>query len=73
MIYTLPLRLTILHLAQRFRIDGETFISTFLLANDHSSQNSQEFDYILSFNFRPDYTLFFAWIMGQSGEEVLLR
>jgi hypothetical protein len=58
MIYTLPLRLTILHLAQRFRIDGETFISTFLLANDHSSQNSQEFDYILSFNFRPDYTLF---------------
>ena len=27
MIKTLPLRLTILHLAQRFRIDGETFIS----------------------------------------------
>ncbi len=33
MIYTLPLRRTILHLAQRFRIDGETFMSTFLLAN----------------------------------------
>jgi hypothetical protein len=30
---TLPLRLTILHLAQRFRIDGETFMITILLAN----------------------------------------
>jgi hypothetical protein len=35
MMNTLPLRLTILHLAQRFRIDGETFIRTFLLANDY--------------------------------------
>jgi len=25
---TLPLRLTILHLAQRFRIDGDTFMKT---------------------------------------------
>jgi predicted metal-binding membrane protein len=32
---TLPLRLMILHLAQRFRIDGETFITTFLLANGY--------------------------------------
>ena len=30
MINTLPLRLTILHLAQRFRIDGETFITILL-------------------------------------------
>jgi len=37
MIYTLPLRLTILHLAQRFRIDGETFISIYLLAYNRSS------------------------------------
>jgi hypothetical protein len=36
MTYTLPLRLTILHLAQRFRIDGETFMSTYLLAYNHS-------------------------------------
>jgi hypothetical protein len=35
MTYTLPLRLTILHLAQRFRIDGETFITKNLLANDY--------------------------------------
>jgi hypothetical protein len=26
MMYTLPLRRTTLHLAQRFRIDGDTFI-----------------------------------------------
>ncbi len=59
MIYTLPLRLTILHLAQRFRIDGETFISTLLLAN--YLPTSQEFNYILSFNFRPDYTQFLSY------------
>jgi hypothetical protein len=35
MINTLPLRLTILHLAQRFRTDGDTFIGTILLANDY--------------------------------------
>ena len=35
MINTLPLRLTTLHLAQRFRTDGETFMLN-LLANDHS-------------------------------------
>jgi hypothetical protein len=34
---TLPLRLTILHLAQRFRIDGATFI-LFLLARYSSKQ-----------------------------------
>ena len=34
MINTLPLRLTILHLAQRFRTDGETFM-TKLLTNFH--------------------------------------
>ena len=31
---TLPLRLTILHLAQRFRTDGETFM-TKLLTNSY--------------------------------------
>jgi len=30
MINTLPLRLTILHLAQRFRTDGETFMKNSL-------------------------------------------
>jgi hypothetical protein len=33
MIYNLPLRLTTLHLAQRFRMDGETFMISNLLAN----------------------------------------
>jgi len=64
MIYTLPLRLTILHLAQRFRIDGETFMSTFLLANNLPI--SQEYNYILSFSFRPDFN-HIHWIIGQSG------
>jgi hypothetical protein len=43
---TMPLRLTILHLAQRFRIDGETFM-TILLTNFHSLY-SQVFDYTRS-------------------------
>jgi hypothetical protein len=30
MMNTLPLRLTILHLAQRFRTDGETFMTKLL-------------------------------------------
>ncbi len=34
MTYSLPLRLTILHLAQRLRMDGETLISAFLLTTD---------------------------------------
>ena len=52
----MPLRLTILHLAQRFRIDGETFITT-LLTNFHSLY-SQVFDYTRSSLLRPDYTKF---------------
>ena len=56
MINTLPLRRTILHLAQRFRIDGETFMSSNLLANYWLSINSQELNYIRSSFFRPDYT-----------------
>ncbi len=70
---TLPLRLTILHLAQRFRIDGETFISKFSLHTGCFSINSQEYNYILSFFFRPDYAQHRDGFMGQSGEEVLLR
>jgi hypothetical protein len=51
---TMPLRRTIRHLAQRFRIDGETFITT-LLTNFHS-QCSQGFDYTRSSYIRLDYT-----------------
>ena len=53
MINTLPLRLTILHLAQRFRIDGETFIRTILLTT-FPFTTSQVFDYTRSSFFRLD-------------------
>src|SRR5688500_11027287 len=46
MTYTMPLRRTIRHFAQRFRIDGETFITT-LLTHFHSLY-SQVFDYTRS-------------------------
>ncbi len=48
--YTLPLRRTILHLAQRFRTDGETFMSQ-LLTTFHLL-DSQVFDYTRSSFFR---------------------
>lgn len=73
MIKTLPLRLIILHLAQRFRIDGETFISKSPCKPAVVHINSQEFNYILSFIIRLDYTKYRDEITGQSGEEVLLR
>ena len=70
MMNTLPLRLTIRHLAQRFRTDGETFM-TKLLTTLHVL-HSQGFDYTRSSFIRladsnPDQ------IRGQSGLEVLLR
>jgi len=61
---TMPLRLTILHLAQRFRIDGETFMTTLL--TNFLSLYSQVFDYTRSSLLRPDYTKF-HWITEQSG------
>jgi len=74
MIYTLPLRLTILHLAQRFRIDGETFISN-LLAYNHSRLQKQVAKGLIIY-FHSSFvqiTRTFAWIIGQSGLEDLLR
>lgn len=50
MMNTLPLRLTILHLAQRFRTDGETFM-TKLLTTFHLL-HSQVFDYTRASFFR---------------------
>jgi hypothetical protein len=54
MMNILPLRRTTLHLAQRFRIDGETFIS------DHTPYSfipsNQGFNYTRSSFFRLDYT-----------------
>jgi hypothetical protein len=48
---TLPLRLTILHLAQRFRIDGDTFMKT-----PYNLLHSQVFDYTQTYYIRLDYT-----------------
>jgi hypothetical protein len=62
------LRRTILHLAQRFRTDGETFM-TKLLTNFHSL-HSQVFDYTRSLLIRLAES---DRIRGQSGVEVLLR
>src|SRR6266508_2874797 len=55
----MPLRRTILHLAQRLRIDGETFM-TILLINFHSL-DSQVFNYTRSLLLRLDYTKFRTW------------
>lgn len=55
MMNTLPLRLTILHLAQRFRTDGETFMkkTPYKLP---ITLDSQVFNYTRSSMFRLDYT-----------------
>src|SRR5574342_289819 len=50
----MPLRLTILHLAQRFRTDGETFM--IMLLTNFRSLHSQVFDYTRSSLLRLDYT-----------------
>ena len=49
----LPLRRTTLHLAQRFRIDGDTFITEILLTITTCTQG---LNYTLSSFFRPAYT-----------------
>ena len=48
---TLPLRRMTLHLAQRFRTDGDTFMNEILLT--HSSTCSQGLDYTRSLINRP--------------------
>jgi hypothetical protein len=40
-----PLRLTTLHFAQRLRMDGETFMITFLLTLTLAVKYSQSIDY----------------------------
>jgi hypothetical protein len=71
MIYSIPLRLTTLHLAQRFLIDGDTFIISLLL-NPTTWLYCQSLNYTCLSNFRPEQ-IFKLWIKGLSGLEVLLR
>lgn len=72
MMNNLPLRRTTLHLAQRFRMEGETFMNSNLLtiAKD-DNQVSQSFYYIYSFCFR--LVARPRWPKGQSGREDRLR
>lgn len=51
--YNLPLRRTTLHLAQRFRMDGETFIRSNLLTLSMAIWCSQRFYYTRSVFIRP--------------------
>lgn len=48
MIYNLPLRLTILHFAQRLRMDGPTFMIAFSLHRD-----TQRLNYTCTIPIRP--------------------
>lgn len=65
MMNNLRLRFTTLHLAQRLRIDGETFIIALLL-NQHTWPSSQKVDYTFFYFFRPDF-ICSARIKGLSG------
>ena len=49
MTYNLPLRRTTLHLAQRFRMDGETFMISNLLAKSMAVHTAKGF--IILFHF----------------------
>ena len=73
MTYNLPLRRTTLHLAQRFRMDGETFMISNLLANSKAVHYSQRFYYTLSFFIRPAENELAFGVTGQSGREDRLR
>ena len=53
MTYNLPLRRTTLHLAQRFRMDGETFMNSNLLTTSCAVLYGQSFDYTLFCFIRP--------------------
>jgi len=65
MMNNLRLRLTTLHFAQRFRIDGDTFIIALLL-NQLTWLHSQRVDYTCFSNFRPVFSIQ-ARIKGLSG------
>jgi hypothetical protein len=73
MIYNLPLRRTTLHLAQRLRMDGETFMISNLLTDTKAVSYGQSFDYTLSLFIRPAEYRNCSGVIGQSGREDRLR
>jgi hypothetical protein len=69
MIYNLPLRLTILHFAQRFRMEGPTFMIAFSLLRLFN----QRLNYTCTVLFRPVSAASCCPVMGQSEQEGRLR
>jgi hypothetical protein len=63
MIYNLPLRLTILHLAQRLRMEGPTFMIAYSLLQLFN----QRLNYTCTVLIRPVYAVSRCRVMGQSG------
>jgi hypothetical protein len=63
MIYNLPLRLTTLHLAQRFRMEGPTFMISFSLLQ----LLNQRLNYTCTALFRPVIAVSCCLVKGQSG------
>ena len=71
MINTLPLRRMTLHLAQRFRIDGDTFIKEILL--NYIPRVAKVWIIHVHLSFVQFSGFRTGIITGQSGLEVLLR
>ena len=69
MIYNLPLRLTILHFAQRLRMEGPTFMIAFSLLQLFN----QRLNYTCTILFRPVSAVSCCLVTGQSGREGRLR
>jgi hypothetical protein len=69
MIYNLPLRLTTLHFAQRFRMEGPTFMISFSLPRLFN----QTLNYTCTILFRPVLAVSCCLVKGQSGREDRLR
>jgi hypothetical protein len=66
MINNLPLRLTILHFAQRFRMEGPTFMIAISL---HRLFN-QRLDYTCSIHIRPVQWRLLLWLRDSQDERV---
>jgi hypothetical protein len=66
MIYNLPLRLTILHFAQRFRMEGPTFMIAFSLLQWFN----QRLNYTCTILFRPARWCLAVWLRDSQDERV---
>jgi hypothetical protein len=66
MIYNLPFRLTTLHFAQRFRMEGPTFIISFSLPRLFN----QRLNYTCSILFRPVSVAPAIWLRDSQDERI---